>query len=45
VTISVSAAFASHLEHFGGQILKLTFAATLAALCFDYFAKRRENVR
>jgi len=45
VTISLSAAFESHLEYFGAEILRLTFAATLAGLCCAYFRWRRSNVR
>lgn len=45
VPISAYAAFVSHLESFWREILLLTFAATLAALCCVYFRKRRANVR
>jgi len=44
VTISLSSAFDSHLEYFGGEIPKLTFAATLAGLCCAYFRGCRSNV-
>jgi len=45
VAISLYGAFASHLESFWREILVLTTAATLAALCCDYLRKRRVNVR
>jgi hypothetical protein len=45
VAISGFGAFASHLESFWREVLILTFAATLTALCCDYVRKRRVNVR
>ena len=39
VAISMSYAFASHLEFFWREILIQTIAATLAGLCCAYFAK------
>jgi hypothetical protein len=45
VAISDFGAFASHLESFWREVLILTFAAALAALCCNYLRKRRVNVR
>lgn len=44
ISISVYDAFASHLKSFSGEVLTLTLAATLAALCCDYFRTRRINI-
>jgi hypothetical protein len=43
--VSVSHAFASHLESLWREVLRLAFATTLSAFLFGYLAKRRVNVR
>jgi hypothetical protein len=45
VTVSVSHAFASHLESLWREVLRLASATTLTAFLCGYLAKRRENVR
>lgn len=45
ISISVYDAFAGHLNSFSGEVLTLTLAATLPALCYDYLRTRRTNVQ
>lgn len=45
VTVSVYDGFASHLESFWPEVLRLAFATTVTAFMCTYFAKRRFTVR
>lgn len=43
--VSISHAFASHLESMWREVLRLGFATTLTAFLFGYIEKRRVNLR
>ena len=44
VSISVCAAFASHLKSFWWEVLMLAAAATVGGFCCDRFIRRRSQI-